>query len=203
MLSSTTASSSSFSVHRARPVGGLEQATATSLASAAPSKMRFLAEAGECLRVRTESSPSSTSCWPVRAIVSTPVSRAVASWLSLHPSPASEASAFSRMRAFTNWRARCLHLRINVLSRSCSSSLSFTTYFFLITHLPQLPPVWDKLRQINRLTFERRDPTSSSAVFQAKCAGGRLPPRETCLFRRNARWPAARHGSVHAPYRRT
>src|SRR5262249_54944771 len=45
MFSSTTAVSSSFSVHRARPLGGLEQAKAISLASAAPSKMRGLAEA--------------------------------------------------------------------------------------------------------------------------------------------------------------
>jgi hypothetical protein len=42
----------------------------------------------------------------------------------------SEASAFSRMRAFTTWRARCLSFWINVLSRSRSSPLSFTTYFF-------------------------------------------------------------------------
>jgi uncharacterized protein (DUF2252 family) len=52
MFSSTTADSSSCSVHRARPFGGGEQASAISLASAAPSKMRFLAEAGECRRVR-------------------------------------------------------------------------------------------------------------------------------------------------------
>ena len=45
MCSSTTAVSSSFSVHRARPFGGSEQARAISLASEAPSKMRRLAEA--------------------------------------------------------------------------------------------------------------------------------------------------------------
>src|SRR6516225_3505007 len=60
MFSSTTAVSSSFSVHRARPLGGLEQARAISLASAAPSKMRGLAEAGECLWVRAASKPPST-----------------------------------------------------------------------------------------------------------------------------------------------
>src|SRR5476649_1788056 len=43
--------SSSCRVHRLRPLGGLEQARAINLASAAPSKMRGLAEAGECLRV--------------------------------------------------------------------------------------------------------------------------------------------------------
>src|ERR1700680_2545146 len=62
MFNSTTLSSSRLNVHRARPFGGSEQARAMSLASAAPSKMRVLAEAGECLRVSTESNPSSTSC---------------------------------------------------------------------------------------------------------------------------------------------
>src|SRR5258707_4120458 len=61
MFSSTTLSSSRTSVHRARPFGGGEQAKAISLASAAPSKMRRLAEFGECLRVSTPSKPSSTN----------------------------------------------------------------------------------------------------------------------------------------------
>jgi hypothetical protein len=61
IFSSTTFSSSICNVHRARPAGALEQASAINLASAAPSKMRFLAELGECLRVRAASTPSSTS----------------------------------------------------------------------------------------------------------------------------------------------
>lgn len=130
MFSSTTAVSSSVSVHRARPFGGAEQARAISLASAAPSKMRGLAEAGECLRVSTASKPSSTSCWRVRATVPMLVSSALAISLSLHPAPASEASAFSRMRALTNWPARCFPVWISVVSRSRSSSLSLTMYFF-------------------------------------------------------------------------
>src|SRR5271166_5320952 len=129
MFSCTTAVSSSCSVHRARPLGGSEQANAISLASAAPSKMRGLAEAGECLRVSTASNPSSTSCWRVRATVATLVSRAEAIWLSLHPAPADEVSAFNRMRALTNCPARCLPARISVLSCSRSSSLSVTMYF--------------------------------------------------------------------------
>jgi hypothetical protein len=108
IFSSTTCSSRSCSVHRLRPFGGSEQAKAISLASAAPSKIRGLAEAGECLRVRTASNPSSTSCWRVRATVSTLVSKAAAIWLSLHPSPASEASAFNRIRALVSSRAGCL-----------------------------------------------------------------------------------------------
>src|SRR3954471_10203860 len=97
MCSSTTADSNSFSVHRARPLGGSEQARAISLASDAPSKMRGLAEAAECLRGSTESHPSSTSCCRVRATVLRLISKAAAISLSLHPPP-SEASAFSRMR---------------------------------------------------------------------------------------------------------
>ena len=62
IFSSTTASSSNCNVHRLRPLGGREQANAINFASAAPSKMRGLAEAGECFRTRTASNPSSTSC---------------------------------------------------------------------------------------------------------------------------------------------
>src|SRR5712691_3574487 len=62
---STTASSSSCNVQRARPAGGLERANAINLASAAPSKMRRLAELGECLRIRAASNPYSTSRWRV------------------------------------------------------------------------------------------------------------------------------------------
>ena len=51
-------------------------------------------------------------------------------WLSLQPSPASEASAFSRMRAFSSCRAGLVPFCISVLSRSRSSSLSFTMYLF-------------------------------------------------------------------------
>src|ERR1700682_5382252 len=130
MFSSTTVSSSSRNVHRARPLGGLEQAKAISLASAAPSKIRGRAEAAECLRVRTAANPSCTSCWRVRLTVATLVFRAFEIWLSLHPSPPSEASAFNRMRAFMSCRAGCLPAWINLSSCSRSSSLSFTTYLF-------------------------------------------------------------------------
>jgi len=49
MLSSTALFSSRLNVHRAQPFGGSEQARAISLASAARSKPRGLAEADECL----------------------------------------------------------------------------------------------------------------------------------------------------------
>ena len=67
---------------------------------------------------------SSTRSWRVPASVSTPVSRAPAISQSRHPSPGSEASAFSRMRALVSCRYGCLPARISVLSRSPSSSLS-------------------------------------------------------------------------------
>src|ERR1700680_1231632 len=105
IFSSTTASSSSCNVQRARPAGGFEHAKALNLASAAPSKMRRLAEFGECLRIRAASNPSSTSRWRVLATVSTLVSSAAAIWLSLQPSPPSEASAFNRIRAFSSFCA--------------------------------------------------------------------------------------------------
>jgi hypothetical protein len=130
MFSSTTASSSNCNVHRLRPLGGGEQAKAINFASAAPSKMRGLAEAGECLRISTASNPSSTSCWRVLATVSVLVSRASAIWLSLHASPASEASAFNRMRALVSSRAGCLPICTSASSRSRSSPLSLTTYLF-------------------------------------------------------------------------
>ncbi len=63
IFSSTTASSNSCNVQRARPAGGLEQANAINLASAAPSKIRRLAEFAECLQIEAASNPSSTSRW--------------------------------------------------------------------------------------------------------------------------------------------
>ena len=46
------------------------------------------------------------------------------------PSPASEASAFNRMRALVSSRAGCLPICVSASSRSRSSSLSFTMYLF-------------------------------------------------------------------------
>jgi hypothetical protein len=50
--------------------------------------------------------------------------------LSLHPSPASETSALSKIRAFSSRCAGLLPFRISVASRSRSSPLSLTTYLF-------------------------------------------------------------------------
>ena len=76
--------------------GGGAQVSAISLASAAPSKMRFLAEASECRRVRAPSSPSSMRVRRVRPTVSMQVSRVAAIWLSFQPAPASDASCFGQ-----------------------------------------------------------------------------------------------------------
>src|SRR5215471_6787928 len=66
ILSSTTFSSSNRNVHRARPAGGSEQANAISFASFSPSKIRGTAGMARCLRLRTASKPSSTSCLRTR-----------------------------------------------------------------------------------------------------------------------------------------
>src|SRR6266436_378746 len=66
MWSSTTLFSNNRRVQRARPLGGLEQARAISLASFTPSKIRATAGVARCLRLNTVSKPSSTSCLRTR-----------------------------------------------------------------------------------------------------------------------------------------
>ena len=82
MFSSTTLFSSICSVQRAKPSGGVEQASAINLASLAPSNIRRRAEFGERLGVSTPSTPSSTSCCRTRATVTTLVCRPAAIWVS-------------------------------------------------------------------------------------------------------------------------
>src|SRR5271154_400665 len=57
------------------------------------------------------------------------VSSAAAMALSLHPSPASDTSAFNKMRALVTICADFLPARTMASSRSRSSALSSTTYF--------------------------------------------------------------------------
>jgi hypothetical protein len=64
------------------------------------------------------------------------VSSAAEMALSLHPSPASETSAFSRMRALVSNCAERLPARTMASSRSRSSALSFTTYFLTAISFP-------------------------------------------------------------------
>jgi hypothetical protein len=58
------------------------------------------------------------------------VSRALMIRLSLQPSPDSETSAFSNIRAFSNRCAELFPFRISASSRSPSSALNRTTYLF-------------------------------------------------------------------------
>src|ERR1700732_638184 len=106
------------------------------VASAAPSKIRRRAEFALYLRANTASNPSSTSWRLVRSTVAMLVSSAAAIRLSLQPSPASDMSAFNRMRAFVSSWAERLPLRINSLSRSRSSASSLTTYFLTAISFP-------------------------------------------------------------------
>src|SRR6202043_150371 len=73
--SSTTFFSNIRKVQRARPLGGLEQANAINLASFSPSKIRATAGVARCLRLKTASRPSSTSCWRARQTMDVLVSR--------------------------------------------------------------------------------------------------------------------------------
>src|SRR5712675_1042173 len=129
MCSSTTFSSSRRRLHLACPSGAGPHASVINFASATPSKIRGRAEFALYLRVSTASNPSSTNCRRVRRILAMLVSSASAIRLSLQPSPASDTSAFNRMRAFVNnWAAR---LPLWIKSPSCarSSALNRTTYF--------------------------------------------------------------------------
>jgi hypothetical protein len=60
MPSSTTLFSNNRKLQRVRPLGGLEQAKAISLASFSPSKIRATTGIARCLRLNTAAKPSST-----------------------------------------------------------------------------------------------------------------------------------------------
>src|SRR5271170_2949579 len=136
MCSSTTFSSSRRRLQRAKPSGAGERLSAINFASAAPSKIRGRAELGLYLRLNTASNPSSTSWRLVRSIVAMLVSSAAAIRLSLQPSPSSDMSAFSRMRAFVSSWAERLPLWINSSSWACSSALNRTAYFLTAISFP-------------------------------------------------------------------
>src|SRR5208337_2061395 len=136
MFNSTTFSSSRRKLQCANPSGAGEQVRAINFASAAPSKIRGRAEFGLYLRVSAAAIPSSTSRRRVRPILLMLVSNAAEIALSLQPSPASDTSAFNRMRAFVSDCAGCLPAQIIASSCSRSSALSFTTYFLTEISLP-------------------------------------------------------------------
>src|ERR1019366_5911523 len=82
-----------------------------------------------CGSTRLRSLLPPVACAPGKTM-ETLVSRALMIRLSLHPSPASETSAFNNIRAFSSRCAGLFPFRISVSSRSRSSRLSLTTYFF-------------------------------------------------------------------------
>src|SRR5208337_4038331 len=106
------------------------------LASAAPSKIRGRAEFGLYLRSSVASNPSSTNCRRALPTVLTLVSNAAAISRSVQPSPASDASALSRILAFVISCADRLPELISASRRSRSSALNFTTYFFATVLVP-------------------------------------------------------------------
>lgn len=114
-------------VHRACPAGGPEQATATSLASAAPSRLRYCRPVG-FFRWRAASSPPAANCWRTRMTVIRVVSRWSATSSSVQASgPA--ASAFSRIAARRRIAAGCDPVLRSRSRASRWSAVSRTTTF--------------------------------------------------------------------------
>src|ERR1700691_2901353 len=181
MFNSTTFSSSNRRLQRAKPSGAGEQTRAISLASVAPSKIRGRAEFGLYLRTSVASKPSSTNCRRALPTVLTLASHAAAISPSVQPSPASDVSAFSRMRAFVINCADRLPDLIIASSRSRSSAHNFTTYFFAPVPVPatnQLHPrpsgvatEIQKCPQVSR--------TRATSPFPTPAQGPRPPTRGT------------------------
>src|SRR5271167_324192 len=170
MFNSTTFSSSRRRLQRANPSGAGEQVRAINFASAAPSKIRSRAEFGLYLRLSAASSPSSTSRRRVRPIVSILVSSATEIALSLHPSPASDTSAFKRIRAFVSDCAGCLPEPVIASSRSRSSALNLTTYFLTAAiSLPATNHLHRRIAatEIQKNTAPSMTPPTSPAVSAA------------------------------------
>jgi hypothetical protein len=125
-------SASNLKVHRDRPLGGSEQASAVMRASKAPSKVRSHG-LNRGLRVRATSSPSSTKrclrCSMVRDV--TP--RASATSATFQGAPCSPASLKSKARAWRNFLAGIFPLRVIVSSFSRSSFVRVILYLGAMT----------------------------------------------------------------------
>jgi hypothetical protein len=134
--SSTIRSARSRRVQLARPSGGSEQDSATKRASARPSRTRLRGLPG-FLAISATSSPSSTKRRLSRATVSALVSIASAILSSVQAGPPSEASALSRMRAYSSDRACAPPRRISFSTRRRSSSVRRTTYLLYTADLPK------------------------------------------------------------------
>src|SRR5271166_4542949 len=155
---------------------------AINFASAAPSKIRGRAEFGLYLRVSAAAIPSSTSRRRVRPILFMLVSNAAEIALSLQPSPASDTSAFRRMRAFVSDCAGCLPAQIIVSSCSRSSALSFTTYFLTEISLPATNHLH---RRIAATEIQRNSTDSMTlATTSIQLHNGRRPGRSVSATER-------------------
>ena len=120
-LSSTTLSASNLTVHRRYPDGASEQAKAISRASNAPSKTTSRGGFTRGLRTRAASSPSSTNRFFKCSMVRLVIPRAAATSATFQAGPFGEASQSNNARAWMNFLAGVLPLRVNASSslRSC------------------------------------------------------------------------------------
>src|SRR5581483_6889613 len=139
--SATSRSARSCSVHRARPAGGSEQASATSRASARPSNVRRLLGRSWGLRVSAPSRPRSTNRCRTLATVFSATSSAAAMAASDQAGPSSPWSALSRIRARANRSADARPPRIMAPGSARSSPDRVTRYTFRMTPPPEVEGV--------------------------------------------------------------
>src|SRR6202030_3631553 len=111
----------------------------------------------------------------VRSILAMLVSSAEAIRLSLQPSPASDTSAFKRMRAFVSSCAERLPLLINSSSWPRSSAVNRTTYFLTAISFPATNHLhrWLAATEIQKLP--------SFSMTEATSAFGTMSPRRSRL----------------------
>src|SRR5688572_5187098 len=135
--SCTSRAPSSRKVQRACPAGGVLQASVTNCASCAPSSFRTYSRSG-CLRCKAASRPCSTYRCRTRASVALPTSTATATAGSGKPGPSDPWSAFNKIRAWVNVRARAVPADSKRLSSSRSSVERVTIKYFMskITLVP-------------------------------------------------------------------
>src|SRR5208283_2656838 len=143
-------------------------------ASASPSKVIGRADFGLSLRDMQSSKPVSTSRCLVRETLDLLVSSASMICSSVHPSPASETSALSRIRARVTNSAERRPLRRNSSRKDRSSRLKFTMYFFSATNHLHASKQQGCLIHEYDSTSRKRDtrPNRGSCLVVAPAMGG-------------------------------